>query len=144
VAVTKAFSKELYDQDDNAKHQILDWLIKKGYQAKINPDQYGIDILAKKDGILQSFEVEVKHPWKGDEFPFPEGVDLPPRKKKFAKPNSFFVMLNHERTRALIFSGLTVMKSPVVVKDTIYTSAERFIRVPLDACDWIELGESNG
>lgn len=144
VATTKAFSKKLYKEDDNAKYLILDWLASRGYSAKINPDQYGIDIIADKDGKKYFFEVEVKHPWKGEEFPFPEGVDFVPRKKHLAKASSYFVMVNHERTHALIINGLVVLQSPTVIKDSIYTSAERFIRIPLEKCTFIKLGESDG
>jgi hypothetical protein len=143
MTVTKVFSEKLYAQDDNAKYQILDWLNNHGYQAKINPDKYGIDIIANKNGIKYFFEVEVKHPWKGEEFPFPEGVDFVPRKKKLAKANSYFVMLNHERDNALVINGTAVLESPIVVKDSIYTSGERFIRIPLEKCVFIRLGDKN-
>jgi hypothetical protein len=52
-------------------------------------------------------------------------------------------MLNHERDNALVINGLAVLESPLVVKDSIYTSGERFIRIPLEKCVFIRLGVKN-
>ena len=76
----KPFSSKLYNANDNAKIIIKKWLESKGIKAWINPDDYGIDILTDN----YQFEVEVKHNWLGDKFPF-GSVHFPQRKIKFAK-----------------------------------------------------------
>lgn len=128
--MSKPFSKKLYDGNDGAKHQVVNWLKGQGFHAYINPNQYGIDVLADKNDKHYEFEVEVKHNWKGKTFPF-DDIDFPTRKLKVAKPTlqNFFVMLNHERNRVLIISGKTFLSSPVITKDTIYTKNESFVRV---------------
>lgn len=138
--MTKPFSKSLYETNDGAKHQIVDWLKLQNFDAWINPDQYGIDILAEKNGKQYEFEVEVKHNWRGKTFPYDE-IDFPNRKLKVAKPTlqNFFVMLNHERNRTLVISGQTFLSSPIVKKDTIYTKNESFIRVPVDQAKFFDL-----
>jgi hypothetical protein len=135
TASKKTFTKQHYDKDDNAKHQIIQWLEKMKFKAWVNPDQYGIDVLATKKMRKYEFEVEVKHNWKGDHFPF-DTVHFAARKLKFAKPTKFnwFVMLNDERTHALFVSGKVLLDSPVVKKDTIYTKNERFVEIQADRC----------
>ena len=79
----KPFSKNLYERDDNAKDQFVDWLKGKGWEAWINPERYGIDVLAVDiHGVDHKFEVEVKHNWKGESFQY-ETLHYSDRKRKF-------------------------------------------------------------
>lgn len=128
----KPFSQELYDADDNAKLLMLAWLCK--YQPelnwRINPDDYGIDLICDSDWTV---EVEVRHSWRGHTFPF-SIVHLPKRKTKFNKDGAFFVVINHERTHALVIDSYSVAASPTVYKDTKYTFSEPFIAINLHEC----------
>jgi hypothetical protein len=142
MTTTKPFSSSLYEKNDDAKHLIVSWLNNNGYEAKINPDKYGIDIIANKDRIKYFYEVEVKHNWVGDVFPYDE-VHIPSRKRKFAKANSYFVIINHERTHALFINGAVALASPLVVKSTIYTSNESFMEISVSEGTFIQLGEDN-
>ena len=129
----KVFSQEHYNQDDVAKLQIIAWLEKQGYKAWVNPDQYGIDLLATRWGRQFQFEVEVKHNWKGKIFPF-QNVHFSGRKRKFVSLDveTWFVMLNHERTHALFINGEDFMNhSTIVMKDTKYSSNEVFVEVDI-------------
>jgi hypothetical protein len=132
---SKVFDKAHYDADDNAKLELIDWLNNRDFSAWVNEDQFGIDVQAIKYGEEYDFEVEVKHNWKGNNFPFVT-VHWSARKLKFAKQSkrNWFVMFNHERTMALFVSGKTMLSSPVVTKDTKYTNAEKFVAVPLTDC----------
>ena len=132
----KPFSTLLYNKNDDAKFQVIEWLEHGQWEAEVNPDQYGIDVLAIDEfGDDYKFEVEVKHNWKGPKFPFGE-VHWPARKLKFAKEsgNVMFIMLNHERTHALVASGKVVLDSVIVAKPTKYTAMEEFIEVPISRC----------
>jgi len=132
----KPFSAELYNNDDDAKDQFIEWLTDvKGYVAWVNPDDYGIDILAVKNAEQFQFEVEVKHNWKGADFPF-STVHFSARKLKFATnpERTFFIMFNHERSHFLSVSGQTILESSIVIKDTMYTEDEEFIAVPKAEC----------
>jgi hypothetical protein len=133
--ITKPFSPELYDTNDDAKELVIAWLGLNGIEAWVNPDQYGIDLLSKD----VQYEVEVKHNWNGDTFPF-DTVHLPNRKMKFANDLSLFVMLNHERTHAMLISGAKVKQSEVLTKDTIYTKDEQFIVVDVSDCKVVQIG----
>ena len=133
----KPFSKSLYARNDSAKHLVVRWLNTQGYDAYVNPDQYGIDLLANEraTGRKIQVEVEVKHNWSGESFPF-STVHFPARKLKFVNPKSFFIMLNTERTHILVVSGAQVCQSRTITKSTVYTATEDFMEVPVTRC-WI-------
>ena len=130
----KPFSQELYDINDDAKNLVIKWLGVNGVEAWVNPDQYGIDLLSDE----KKYEVEVKHNWRGESFPFRD-VHFPIRKLKFANKNSVFVMLNHERTHALLVDGQTFLDAPQVVKDTIYTKGEKFVEIQVADCNVVKV-----
>ncbi len=131
--MSKPFDPGLYADDDNAKHLVIDWLYRQDFYAWVNPDQYGIDVLAVKGLDDYGFEVEVKHNWKGDEFPF-ETVHFSARKQKFIAPNHYFTMLNHDRSCVLVVDAETLANANVVSKETKYTSAEPFLEVAASRC----------
>jgi hypothetical protein len=142
--MNKPFSPTLYAQNDDAKLLVIDYLKANGFLAKVNPDQYGIDLLARNIQTSQNYEleVEVKHNWKGPRFQF-STLHFPGRKLKFVKDSktTVFFILNHERTHAYWVDGTVLSKSPVVTKDTIYTKNEQFIEVSLGGCKVIDLSE---
>jgi hypothetical protein len=130
--MTKKFSQFLYDRDDQAKELVINYLKSRGYDAWVNPDQYGVDVMACKDGDVFEIEVEVKHNWKGKDFPY-NSVHFSERKRKFIKESAFniFWMLNDDWSWALLIDGLQMSEAPTIVKDTIYTTAECFIAIPV-------------
>ena len=134
----KKFDELQYNEDDNAKYQVIDYLTSKGFKAWVNPDQYGIDVLAEKMGLSCRFEVEVKHNWETNNFPF-DTVHFSARKLKFVEDNTWFVMLNSPRTQSLFVSNDVLLKSPIVVKNTKYTSNERFISIRKVDCEFRSL-----
>ena len=142
AVVSKVFSTEHYNADDNAKHQVIEWLVTRGFMAWVNPDQYGIDIQGVHKGLSYEFEVEVKHNWSGVTFPF-DTIHFSNRKRKFATPDklTWFVMLNDERTYALLVSGETFLDAPVVEKDTIYTQKELFVAISVSKGILIKIKE---
>lgn len=136
----KPFDQTLYAENDNAKDLVLDWMRSQGFTAQVNPDQYGIDLLAEKDGQHYEVEVEVKHNWVGKRFPFGE-VHFPARKKKFAKKSEYvwFVMLNHERTHGLIVDGFDFVNGTTVRKNTSEMDGDFFVEIPTFNCKFITL-----
>jgi hypothetical protein len=125
----KPFSQQIYDADDHAKHKVIAWLAKRGIEAQVNPDDYGIDLIEVNGD--RAWEVEVKHSWSGHFFPF-QTVHIPTRKLKFAKPHHFFAILNHEHSHALFVKGELAANSAIINKDTSLTRAEDFMQVPRD------------
>jgi hypothetical protein len=138
----KPFDRDQYNLDDNAKHLVAAWLTKKwGFEnARVNPDEYGIDLLAERNGTFYGIEVEVKHNWNGYEFPF-ANVHWAARKVKFLGvcERTYFVMLSTDRKQALIANDAAFDGAQIVKKDTIHTTNEWFIQVPIEKCKVYEL-----
>jgi hypothetical protein len=129
----KPFDADLYNADDPAKEYVIEWLESKGYQAEVNPDQYGIDLLTSRNGKQSGVEVEVKHNWQGYKFPY-RTVHISGRKLKFFQDdNNFLLMLNHDWSAALSFAAEEIKKAPTIIKNTIYTQAEKFIELPTNS-----------
>jgi Holliday junction resolvase-like predicted endonuclease len=127
----KPFDPTLYKTDDPAKDKVLRWLEHRGYKAKVNPDQYGIDLLAERDGKTIGIEVEVKHNWKEQAFPY-QTVHIASRKLKFFETeDNHLMMLNDDWSFGLSFSAEQIRAAEVIKKDTIYTQQELFIELPL-------------
>ena len=140
--MTKPFSQQHYDEDDWAKYQIIEWLESKGYEAWVNPDKFGIDILATRWGRQFAFEVEVKHNWRGKYFPY-EQIHFSARKRKFVALDveTWFVMLNHERTHALLIDGEHILTAPIDNKNTKYSQNEAFVAVDIQWAIFRDLKE---
>jgi hypothetical protein len=136
----KPFDQELYDKDDNAKYVVIDYLATLGIQARVNPDPYGIDLLADWYGSDYEIEVEVKHNWSGPEFPF-DSLHYSARKVKFLNPKAEvrFITLNNEWTHAAIVTGQNLLGCKIVEKKTKYTERESFLEVPLDKVRLVSL-----
>ena len=140
--MNKPFSQQHYDEDDWAKYQIIEWLESKGYEAWVNPDKFGIDILATRWGRQFAFEVEVKHNWRNKYFPY-EQIHFSARKRKFVALDveTWFVMLNHERTHALLIDGEHILAAPIANKDTKYSQNEAFVSVDIQWAIFRDLKE---
>lgn len=129
---SKPFDPAQYEADDAAKHLVIGWLRRRGYEAEVNSDQYGVDVLARRGSQPYHIEVEVKHAWCGGRFPF-DTLHYSARKMRFVTvdPPTYFVTVNDERTMMLVVSGAALLRAEVITKDTIYTSGERFVSIPI-------------
>jgi len=130
--MSKVFDTDHYDSDDWAKYLVLGFLETKGYKVWVNPDRFGIDLLAERRGKKFQFEVEVKHNWHGIFFPF-ERIHYSARKLKFIDLDSetWFVTLNDEQDRAVFIGGDHLLLSPIIYKRTKYTENEPFVEVDI-------------
>jgi len=128
----KPFDINLYNADDNAKDLVIQWLRTYGYNMQVNPDTYGIDLIGTDStGKQIAVEVEVKHHWTGSHFPF-RTVHVSARKQKFIRPDSYLVMVNHDRTHVLTLNYETPSQARLVTKPTIYTTDEQFLQVDVE------------
>jgi hypothetical protein len=132
---SKEFCSEQYRADDVAKNAVGKWLASRwGFtNVRVNPDRYGIDLLAEHEGRSFGIEVEVKHNWKGRNFPF-SSVHYSARKIKFLEAQEvvYFVTVNDDRTNLLLVSSEDLHTLKLVKKDTSYTASEWFIEIPID------------
>jgi len=123
--VSKAFSRELYDKNDWVKYLFID-ILNSRYECnpRVNPDDYGIDILTDK----YDYEVEVKHNWTGVDFPY-DTIHYSSRKIKFVTKRSYFVTFNSDHRRYFIIHSWSLNKARIVTKNTTYTKSESFIEI---------------
>ena len=124
------FSRELYNQyNDFGIKTATSFLTSQGYRFVNAIEGYkSHDFIVEKDGKQYKIEVEVSRIWKKQPFPF-KTMTVPYRKKDsqahfFVQTNVFGNYLN--------FCPMSVVKgSEIIVKDTCYTTNEKFFSVPL-------------
>lgn len=135
----KSFDSKLYRVNDNAKELAIEYFKRIGMSAIVNPDQYGIDLIVDNQFYC---EVEVKHNWKQENFPFPN-LQIPERKKKFAaldKPVVFMV-LSSNRKKALVAKDHDVLKSPLkTVSNKYVKNGEKFFQVDVSLLKKVNIG----
>ena len=126
----KPFDPQLYNKNDTAKYDAIKYLEKLNKKAYVNPDQYGVDLIVD-DAVY--CEVEVKHAWKGKEFPF-STLQIPERKTKFTKADKpvMFMVFNSDRSYAFLVKGDDVMKSPLKHVPNKYMDDEMFFQIPVN------------
>jgi hypothetical protein len=138
----KPFSNAQYDADDDAKHQVAEYLTRFWAvdNVRVNPNQYGIDLIGEIDGKPAGIEVEVKHNWSGPNFPF-STVHFSARKTKFLNEREmvYFCMVNHERTHMIAIEHGGFNESKLVKKNTKVTQGEWFIQIPLSRFETYDL-----
>lgn len=129
----KPFSKELFERYDSAAREIIkEWLSDEGWAVRDNPDKYGIDLIAEKDGTEWMVEVEVRTSWNGN-FPF-KTLNLPTRKAKFKTPQTIFIVVSNDFEHFYAVRGEVLDMCGFIEKDTRLTKGELFYDIPLKFC----------
>jgi len=142
LGTTKPFSKKLHEENDElAKKKMIEVLESWGYSAIRNPKRYEIDVLADGDntnskvvdlGIKFGVETEIKHPWKGENFPF-EDLNIPSRKFKLLSGNAYFGVFNSDLTKlAMVHSDYVALSPQKEVSNRLVKEGETFFKVPLE------------
>ena len=105
----------------------------QGYTIIDDGEHYkAYDFAIKKDGKVETVEVEVKAVWYGTSFPF-KTMDVPGR--KITSKADWFVQINSTGTALNICSMKTVHSSVQYRKDTKYSKNEIFFAVNLEKVD---------
>lgn len=125
--MNKTFDPVLYAKYDPAKHIVVDWLRSKKIEAFVNPDKYGIDIIAKRNDDKFEIEVEVKKKWRGKDYPF-DTIHISTRKERFVTQgvSVWFCLLNNDQTHAVFVSCADFLTAPIITKNTSCTTRESF------------------
>lgn len=136
----KKFDKDLYNKNDPAKLKAIDYFGLMGMKAIVNPDDYGVDLIVDDNFYC---EVEVKHNWKGTNFPF-STLQIPERKTKFAKISDkpvMFMVFNSEHTHAFLAKATDVLRSRMQeVPNKYVPEGEMFFQVPVKKLTKVRLG----
>lgn len=141
----KKFDQNLKDKyNGQSIEAVLRHLNDQGSFAKVNPEQYGPDIvLFSGFKPISYIEVEVVAKWFPDEEDFPwQLVHLPERKRKFLKaglPIEFW-RLRNDFKKAIIIPEETITEDRLVeVPNRFVPKGEFFFRVPVSECIMKEL-----
>lgn len=140
--VTKQFSADLHDKNDERGREAAKRLFKRwGLELKDNPDKYGVDLQAYKDGELYgNVEVEVREAWQGD-FKF-DTLNIPHRKRKFFEKDgrNCLVAFNSDLSQAFICDDWTVLFSNIEeVKNKYVENGEMFFKVPVNQIKLVQV-----
>lgn len=127
----KRFDKTLHASNDAAaKNAVIEWLEADDWDVVENPDIYGIDLIAERDGRRIYIEVEIKRGWSGS-FPF-KSLHIPKRKEKFIHPNVLFMVLDFTLTQAYVVTAETLSRCGLIEKNTSLTKEpDQFFEIPL-------------
>jgi len=139
--VLKAFEPEQHGLYDHAAKTLgIKFWNKLGYSCTENPDEFGIDLIVEGHGRKFFSEVEVRLSWHGQEFPY-KTLELPLRKKKFAKGNCMFMVINNAQSHALLVHAKHVRSSPIIEKPNVKvpSGTEQFFSIPLEVTQYWNL-----
>lgn len=139
------FNKESYDRSNQwGINLVTEYLISKGYVVKSKDvEDMLVDIVASKDGIEKSYEVEVKTGYKftsKDDFKF-DTVSFLGRKQKYK--NFWYIIICRE-TKSMIVCHSDIIyqeqyKEKIHINSQDRKGEDLFFRVPKDLCYWIKL-----
>lgn len=142
--IKKKFSKTLHAAyDQPAKDAFNAYMESKFPEAIVveNPfGKYGVDFqITGKDKDTIYLDTEVRPAWVTEKFPY-NTVHLPSRKLKFANKfdNAYFLSLNKELTRALLFK-INKTDTMVMVNNKYVATGEKFVNIPISRCKYIDL-----
>lgn len=141
------FVQECYDRSDKLGREILEkYLINNGWEIVSNEENFLHDIIAKKDGKIEYFEVELKNKYvftNRQSFKFPT-VSFLGRKKKLHQKNPFYyIIICSDTNWALSIHSSDLFKEKYRQKLYINTENRKgediFYRVPKDQCKFFKL-----
>lgn len=129
----KHFSKADHEKyDEVARSSAKSFWARHGWTVEDNPDTYGVDLIAEKDGKRVYVEVEVKRGWHGPTFQY-DTMHLPLRKHKFLDKPTKFMIFNNSLTHAAVISRKAIKNAPVsVVPNQKVSIGEKFFDIPVD------------
>ena len=137
ITSNKKYSeKDKEESDMMAKVAAIKFLEGHGYvlgvPLKDQAERYKAwDFVMQWKGIDVPIEVERKRVWKSSTSWLPYNtIDIPYRKKD--TQSKLFVMVNESAEALAICKTSDILSSEVKVKDTTYTSGEKFFAVPTD------------
>lgn len=136
----KPFSLELYQEnDEKARNAVMQYLNDEDLYVKPNDDRYGPDLCVYLGYKHKAYiEVEVKRVWKADQDTFPwSTVQIPERKRKFTKTTKsveFWILRSDLKMAVIIPDYILDSSDSVEVPNSMVSSGEKFIQVPIEQC----------
>lgn len=134
------FDQHRYATHDLAKYIILHEFEQRGWlDVKVNDDKYGPDLTAisGRNGKAWTIEVEVKNNWDTGTFKY-RTLHISARKMRWHSPHHMHITCNADWSYFLIVPPSALLEAKIVTKNTIYSSKELFLEIPISECQIIE------
>lgn len=128
----KVFNKKLYDECDNFGKLVAKRFMKQDdYELVDETEAYrSHDLIFAKNGVETKVEVEVNRRWHGRYYPY-FTVTVPFR-KRFSKAD-LYIMISSNGEALLTVPMKDVLRANTIVKDTCFTTQERFFSLPINS-----------
>jgi hypothetical protein len=138
MTTLKPFDKALFEANDKRGRDIVKtFFTTLEIQATDNPDAYAVDLILSREGKKIGYaEVEIRHNWKTEEFPY-DTLNVPSRKKKLLENDlpTYFFSINSIGNRMFVATDEVVLTSPLQENKNKYVrEGEMFYKVALDRC----------
>ncbi len=126
----KAFNVSLFNEYDVSGRHVVIKFLSQWWKCQIeeNPDEFGVDLLIKRDNTIVGYvEVEVRPIWNQNNFPFTT-INIPYRKKKFFTLDlpTYYCILNKSLDKYLFITSDEIVNSPVTENKNKYVSTDEY------------------
>jgi len=127
----KVFDRKLYEECDNFGKAVAKRFMKQdGFELIDDTEAYrSHDLIFKKDGQPVKIEVEINRRWQKRYYPY-STVTVPYRKRH--SKADLYIMIAKNGEALLTIPMKDVLRADTIVKDTCFTSQERFFSFPID------------
>lgn len=128
----KVFNKKLYDECDNFGKLVAKRFMKQdGYELIDETEAYrSHDLIFAKNGVETKVEVEMNRRWHGRHYPY--FTITVPFRKRFSKAD-LYIMIANNGEALLTVPMKDVLRADTIVKDTCFTTQERFFSLPINS-----------
>ena len=128
----KVFNRKLYEECDSFGKTVAKKFMKQeGHELVNETEAYrSHDLIFCKDAIETKVEVEMNRRWHGRYYPYT--TMTVPYRKRFSKAD-LYIMISNNGEALLTVPMKDVLRADTIVKDTCFTTQERFFSLPISS-----------
>ena len=128
----KVFDRKLYEECDTFGKAVSKRFMKQeGFELLDDTEAYkSHDLIFVKNEIPTKVEVEINRRWNSRYYPY-ETLTVPYR-KRYSKAD-LYIMISKNGEALLTIPMKDVLRADTIVKDTCFTTQERFFSLPISA-----------
>jgi hypothetical protein len=128
----KVFDRKLYNECDTfGKTVAKKFMTQEGYMLVNEDEAYkSHDLIFGKDQKETKVEVEINRRWQRRYYPY--ATVTVPYRKRFSKAD-LYIMISKNGEALLTVPMKDVLRADTIVKDTCFTTQERFFSLPISS-----------
>lgn len=137
----KVFDRKLYEECDTFGKTVAKRFMKQeDYELVDDTEAYrSHDLIFMKDGQPIKIEVEINRRWQKRYYPYTT-ITVPYR-KRYSKAD-LYIMISKNGEALLTIPMKDVLRADTIVKDTCFTTQERFFSLPISSAKFYFLRDS--